>query len=286
MMTQLLSFWLISLFCSSSIYSKGKTFDAFKADEPSKETIVSQKHRTVETDSDEMGIRSSYEGNYFLFDDNGNPLYAPTYGNDKLLQWVRPGDILYDTVGLNYGTGTTGHIGIVEAIVGTGSNRYIRTIEAVPNFGVARAVLDSTRFASNKIILRVGSATQTQKNNAIGFCINQIGKPYFIHPVYHSSGSSESWYCSELVWAAYINQGVSVASLTDPLYVMPTHISSASNCHPILDCYAPTTVTQGDAQHTYHCNGSHYSENHLLDIQVASNIFVCSICNKMIFPGG
>ena len=175
-----------------------------------------QKARSLKEVEKNEPTRSSYEDDYFQFDENGYPVNTPVYGNDKLLDWVKPGDILYDGHGSFAGVGYTGHIGIVETIVGSGSNRYIRTIEAVPNFGVARALLDSTRFASAKMILRVGTASTSQKTAAINFCINQLGKSYGLHSGPNTSTNSEEWYCSELVWAAYYNQGISIGVGSTP----------------------------------------------------------------------
>jgi hypothetical protein len=68
------------------------------------------------------------------------------------------------------------------------------------------------------VIVRV-NATAEQKQNAIKFAENQVGKRFdFDHdkenknfdPKDPNDPNANKWYCSELVWAAYYNQGIDI----------------------------------------------------------------------------
>jgi len=60
-------------------------------------------------------------------------------------------------------------------------------------------------------ILRVAGATDSQKSEAVSFALEQENKPYWFNPVGKSQESCKySWYSSELVWAAYKNQGIDI----------------------------------------------------------------------------
>ncbi|MGN0593641.1 MAG: YiiX/YebB-like N1pC/P60 family cysteine hydrolase [Hominimerdicola sp.] len=87
---------------------------------------------------------------------------------------------------------------------------YIRIIEAISD-GVKRGILDDTRMKEKEVtVLRVKSATDTQINNAIKFCKNQLNKSYKLDLAKDTSVNEKDWYCSELVWASYKKQGINI----------------------------------------------------------------------------
>ena len=89
-------------------------------------------------------------------------------------------------------------------------------IEANSEHGVRR-IFYSESILNNTLIYkkfaRVKTANVTQKKNAILFAESQIGKEFewdmFFHnnnvPNESNDSFSDSWYCTELVWAAYYN---------------------------------------------------------------------------------
>lgn len=151
----------------------------------------------------------------------------PTYGTYDLLNTVQPGDIIFEenraeilpTLYFLH------HVMIVEGIYeethminGKAETfRYIRTIEATNKSkglpdktgGVVYGVLDDQRFDyTEATILRVPEATTLQKKAAITFMRDQLGKPYHLglDTINRDRTSNrEDWYCSMLVWAAYMN---------------------------------------------------------------------------------
>lgn len=139
-----------------------------------------------------------------------------TYGKYKLLSNVQKGDIIFEG---NGGYGITGHIAVVEGIYSRGDGtQYIRLIEAI-DVGVVRSILDDKRVVDKDVtVLRVKNATSTQINNAVSFCVSQLGKKYKLDFAKDTSKNEKDWYCSELAWAAYKNQGIDieVGGLNEP----------------------------------------------------------------------
>lgn len=131
------------------------------------------------------------------------------YSKYNLLNTVKKGDIIFEA---NGGLGITGHTAIVEGIFysDTQQQYYIRVVEATL-LGVIRSVLDDERIDENAgTVLRVSDATESQINNAVSFCTSQLGKSYLLDFAKDTSASESNWYCSELVWAGYYNQGINI----------------------------------------------------------------------------
>lgn len=160
----------------------------------------------------------------------------PNYSKYNLLEIVKPGDIVFEAAG---GSGLTGHCVIVEGIYYSSeyAQYYIRIVEAIGYLsgsvgegeGVCRGILDDDRLDSRRgTILRVNDADDTDKTNAIAFCVSQIGKEYEVLTGGHSTASTTTdWYCSELVWAAYYNQDIDLES-SRGVWITPDEILESS----------------------------------------------------------
>ena len=142
---------------------------------------------------------------------------AADYSKYHLLDTVKKGDIIYEAAGNH---GITGHTAIVEGIFydTTYSQYYIRIIEARSSGGVYRSVLDDERIDDRGVsIYRVSAASEAQCEAAVEFCIGEIGSSYNLDLAKDTSASETDWYCSELNWAAYMNQGINIeASIGEP----------------------------------------------------------------------
>lgn len=161
------------------------------------------------------GIQSSSSsgGSSYYYNTGTSCPTQADYSRYNLLSVVRKGDVIFEA---NGGYGITGHIAIVEGIYsrndGTG-RKYIRLIEAISNSegGVTRSILDDTRVDEKAVtILRVSGATSSKINAAVSFCQGELGSSYFLDFAKDHSASETDWYCSELVWAAYYNQGINI----------------------------------------------------------------------------
>ncbi len=159
---------------------------------------------------------------------------AADYSKYNLLNTVKKGDIIYESKG---GFGITGHIAIVEGKFYSSDQQqyYIRVVEAISE-GVVRSVLDDSRVdEKDSSVLRVSGATDTVATNATNFCIGQLGKGYSIDFRKDTSPNEPDWYCSELVWAGYYNQGIDIE--TTGIYnepgITPRDINNSSKVYNI-----------------------------------------------------
>lgn len=165
-------------------------------------------YSTMNVDSSSVSPASSGGNTYYY--NTGNTRPAETnYSKYNLLDIVKKGDIIYEANGFY---GLTGHIAVVVGIYSdTYGREYIRLIEAIPDYGVVRSILDDTRVDEQGVtILRVKGATTVICNRVVNFCVNQLGKSYNLDFAKNTSASETSWYCSELVWAAYYNEDLDV----------------------------------------------------------------------------
>lgn len=167
-------------------------------------------------------------GDTWYFDIGTKLPRAAKYSAYNLLSLVKKGDIIHETEGNS--AWFLGHSSIVEGVFwdSTYDQFYIRVIEAGSG-GVSRGLFDENRLANkNGTILRVSTATDAQRNSAVNFCMSQIGKRYLLHTPKHSAASSESWYCSELVWAAYKNQAIELLNSPANSDVFPNDLYASN----------------------------------------------------------
>lgn len=144
-------------------------------------------------------------------------------------QNIQPGDILYDPY--SAGVGHTGlYIGKGKTIEAQGDIKH-------PNDPTKSKVNENNiaswdyPYRKNVKLLRVKKPNLISnemwnliKQNAIDFAKSQfepVAKPYdWQWYKKDSSPDASSWYCSELVWAAYFNQGIDLEYSHDPLGVV------------------------------------------------------------------
>lgn len=165
----------------------------------------------------------------------GTTLPQPAdYSRYNLLNTVKKGDIIYEAAGGFY---ITGHIAIVEGIYWSTLQQqyYIRVIEAISD-GVVRSVLDDSRIDDREgSVYRVTDATSTNIYYAVNFCIGELGSSYFLDFAKDYSSSETDWYCSELAWAGYYNQGINIETtdfFNEP-GVTPRDIIDSSEVHSV-----------------------------------------------------
>lgn len=122
---------------------------------------------------------------------------------------VREGDIVYETDTILFNAGHNALVYDVGKSYADGT--YIQTIEAVGG-GVQFGFLDDTRIVDFGVkILRVTGASASVIEQAKYFCRAQLGKSYFLNIMrLNTSIDSTSWYCSELVYAAYKYGGIDI----------------------------------------------------------------------------
>jgi len=83
-------------------------------------------------------------------------------------------------------------------------------------------------------VRRVKEVDTTKISKVIGFISSQIGKPYSYYYLDKSySPNTISWYCSELVWAAYMQVGINIEYTPDEWVVSPQEIADDEDTYLI-----------------------------------------------------
>lgn len=157
---------------------------------------------------------SSGDVSSYYYNTGTSVVSKATYSKYRLLSVVKAGDIIHENRKVEVTIGTfTGHIAYVEGIYylplyGSSSSTYkynIRVIEAI-ECGVCRGILDDKRCDDNTVtLLRYKTNLSSSTVSKItSFIATQIGKDYSFELGRRNEDiNSKSWYCSELVWAAY-----------------------------------------------------------------------------------
>lgn len=159
--------------------------------------------------NEDVKTRSSSSGAKWYYNTGTALPQKANYASYQLLQNVKKGDVIYEA---NGGFGITGHAAIVEGKFYDSIQKqyYIRIIEAI-DVGVVRSVLDDERLIDKAAyVCRVPEADSTQIDNAVDFSLSQLGKKYALDFAKDYSANEKDWYCSELVWASYYNQGINI----------------------------------------------------------------------------
>ena len=155
---------------------------------------------------------------------------------------ILPGDILYDQF-----TSGIGHIGlyvgndkVIEALgVPIGKKNYPGKVEKNPITEWDYPQRDTVYLLRVKKPSGLSDDEWNEKiTNAIDFAESQYKakKPYDWHwSQKQSSENNPSWYCSELVWAAYFNQGIDLEfnSLNIPVLIPTTPMPIMVNFSPV-----------------------------------------------------
>jgi len=144
--------------------------------------------------------------------------YVPSYS-----QYLMPGDIVWDSISsipIDFGDFVT-HMAIVVNPCKRGCytdtngvTHYFNFVETIEAFagGVRFGFLDDARILEcGTKVLRVRNASDTARRNAVEFCMNQYGEAYELNPIETPylvpTSLRNSWYCTQLVFAAYFYQG-------------------------------------------------------------------------------
>lgn len=163
--------------------------------------------------------------------------------SNTLFQELRVGDIIYETLNSFL---SSGHVAVITNISKKSESKgsYIETIEAIPN-KVQHGFLDDERMT--KFGVRILRVTEAYIPNVIEFLEKQLNKNYDLDlKRTNTSINSNEWYCSELVWAAYLYAGIDICTVNKTPLGMPGNAGG-----PL-----PLTIYVGD--YTYEISISPY----------------------------
>lgn len=232
---------MLSIWCSDQGYLMDISLERFISEYNSEAiNVYTQYHRQrlIERQPaiQEMFVNSVSEASTMSDDDDKwwyNTGYdlprAADYTKYTMLEAVRTGDVVIEHRTVS--SGLTGHAAIVDGryYSNTYGMYYIRMVEAILE-GVCFSIMDDSRIdAKESYFYRVTDATTANRSSAVSFARGEVGKHYSLFPVL--SSSSSSWYCSALVWAAYMNQGINLMpeySDGSVVYVLPYSLEKSS----------------------------------------------------------
>ncbi len=123
-----------------------------------------------------------------------------------------PGDILLGAIDESLVPGRWSHVGL-----------YIGNGEVIEAFSADEPVsirpTSQWSFPQMKWVtyLRVSSADARVRKRAVEFAIEQFGKPYNKN-IFNKRLDGDSWYCSELIWAAYMKASGGKINLDRPSF--------------------------------------------------------------------
>lgn len=211
--------------------------------------------------------------------------YDIDYSNSHLLEYLKPGDIVYER---NAGFDVVdflGHIAMVIEVVQATPTQpgYVLMIESLPSvinnpytgeprkLGVCYSIMTPTRFDEKHVsIMRVKNATDAQIQEAINWAVSKLNCEWRfpINKYIDDNDDDKAWYCSELVWAAYCLQNIHLVG-NNILPVAPEDIYESNEVATILDhradeedYYDTDFINKTDTHHTYSCDGDTYTEEH------------------------
>lgn len=124
---------------------------------------------------------------------------SPDLGLEELV----PGDILLGRCRMSFVPSLNPHNGWTHAALYIGGNRLI--VASTPRTGVRKENLESWTYPKMTwvVYLRVSTADEETRMKAVQFAKEKKGQPYDLNWL-GKQEDGDSWYCSELPWAAYL----------------------------------------------------------------------------------
>ncbi len=204
--------------------------------------------------------------------------YVPWYSS-----FIQPGDIVWDTISsipIDFNDFVT-HMAMVVntnkrgmVMDSYGATRFFNFIETIEAFagGVRYGFLDDDRILEcGTKVLRVNGATETQRINAVEFCMHQYGETYELNPLEVNynvpTGSRNKWYCTQLVFAAYYHQGIDLSYNASENYSI---VSNGKITTPIIG----DMIDNGDCTEEIHFDPEY--ENKFIKISKNGSSYVLS----------
>lgn len=247
-----------------------------------KEIDVKKLETQVKT-SNKLGLEK-YENNYELN-------FVPVYDVYNLSKDLKKGDIIYEAAG---GSGVTHHIAIVEDIVFSSEYdvQYIRIIEAIDP-KVCYSLFDDYRYdiASSTILRYKEEFTEEQLNKIFYFLKHQIGKKYSVFDGGNPNVdiNSSGWYCSSLIYAAYLYAGIDLYP-NNKWHITPGDLYNSEQLYIVQmskhSCDFSWHQYMANYYHNSHCItcGKTFANNHTYIYY--KNYKECKFCGYRIYEGG
>lgn len=150
---------------------------------------------------------------------NDNQVNAASATNDNYSGMI-PGYYFIGVQGSILGLGT-GHVAIK-------GNKDRETVESYPEDGV-RSRIDKWKGAHKFYKAMAIGSTSTRRTNAVNYANSKVNKPY--NHNFWNKWTETSFYCSQLVWRAWYNQGIDIDNNKNDTIVTPVEVGLSSNTY-------------------------------------------------------
>ncbi|MHB8780931.1 MAG: YiiX/YebB-like N1pC/P60 family cysteine hydrolase [Candidatus Geothermincolia bacterium] len=122
---------------------------------------------------------------------------------DAAVASLSPGDILLGRCEGSFVPSGNPHDNMTHAAMYIGNSQVVEA--GNPSSGVTKRPLEAWLYPKMTWVtyIRIPAATDEMRRLACSFMLSQVGKPYDI-VWYDKQPNGPSWYCSEIVWAAYL----------------------------------------------------------------------------------
>ena len=139
------------------------------------------------------------------------------------------GDILVSLIIDSGSVGFAGHAAIVSSNSAKSIESYAQSFSPINKDGVQ--YYDNTwNTKSGALLVRPYGATTTQYSTAASFAAGKVGKPY--NWVFTDKNTTSKYYCSQLVWQAWLNAGINCETGSIPnAIIAPADLVNSSNTY-------------------------------------------------------
>jgi len=128
--------------------------------------------------------------------------YASSEWSEEMYYSLVPGDILLGRCKLSPVPSLNPSEGWTHACMYIGNGQIV--VASQPGVGVIKSFLENWMYPEMTWVsyLRVDSTSKETRAKAVEFAVSKVGQPYDLN-WFSKQLHGDSWYCSELVWAAY-----------------------------------------------------------------------------------
>ncbi len=139
------------------------------------------------------------------------------------------GDILVSLIISSGSVGFAGHAAIVDTNSAMTIESYAKSFSPIDKDGV-QYYTNNWNNSSGALLVRPYGASLSQYNKAVAYSQKQVGKPYNWN--FFNKTTTSSFYCSQLVWLAWLDAGIDVEKGSFPNGVIaPADIVNSSNTY-------------------------------------------------------
>jgi uncharacterized protein YycO len=139
------------------------------------------------------------------------------------------GDILVSLIINSGSVGFAGHADIVSSNSLKTIESYAKSWSTINKDGV-QYYDNAWNNESGALLVRPIGATILQYNSAASYAANQVGKAY--NWIFTDKYTTDKFYCSQLVWRAWLNQGINCETGSIPnAIIAPADLVNSSNTY-------------------------------------------------------